>query len=71
MIHLMTSIPFVLFLMFKFRTKILFRVSGKPKLNFFRSLLWKFADSKIQNVFCNTSEQKEELIKKKFFSEKK
>ena len=71
MIHLMTSIPIVLFLIFKFRTKILFRVSGKPKLNFFRSLLWKLADNKIQNIFCNTSEQKKELIEKKIFSEEK
>ena len=37
-VHLMTSIPFVLFLLFKFKTKILFRVSGKPKLNFLRKI---------------------------------
>jgi len=71
MIHLMTSVPFILFLFFNFKTKILFRVSGKPKLNFLRSFLWKLSDNNISHIFCNTSEQKDELIKKKIFSENK
>ena len=70
-IHLMTSIPFILFLFFNFKTKILFRVSGKPKLNFLRSFLWKISNNNISHIFCNTSEQKNELIKKKIFSENK
>ena len=68
MIHLMTSVPFILFLFFNFKTKILFRVSGKPKLNFLRSFLWKISNNNISHIFCNTSEQKDELIKKKIFS---
>ncbi len=71
MIHLMTSVPFILFLFFNFKTKILFRVSGKPKLNFLRSFLWKLSNNNISHIFCNTSEQKDELIKKKIFSENK
>ena len=67
MIHLMTSVPFILFLFFNFKTKILFRVSGKPKLNFLRSFLWKISNNNISHIFCNTSEQRDELIKKKFF----
>tara|TARA_Y100001958_G_C21165829_1_gene498709 strand:+ start:129 stop:1277 length:1149 start_codon:yes stop_codon:yes gene_type:complete len=70
-VHLMTSIPFVLFLLFKFKTKILFRVSGKPKLNFLRKILWKLASKNISLVFCNTAEQRNELIEEKIFSKKK
>jgi len=70
-IHLMTSIPFILFLVFNFKTKILFRVSGRPKLNFFRKLLWKISNKNISMVFCNTFEQRQELITKKIFPENK
>jgi len=70
-IHLITSVPFILFLIFNFKTKILFRVSGKPKLNFLRGLLWKLSQKKISIVFCNTFEQKQELISKKIFPENK
>ena len=70
-IHLMTSLPFILFLIFNFKTKILFRVSGRPKLNFFRSLLWKISNKNISMVFCNTSDQRRELISKKIFPESK
>lgn len=70
-IHLMTSIPFVLFLIFDFKTKILFRVSGRPKLNFLRKFLWKISNKNIAMVFCNTTEQKKELISKNIFPENK
>ena len=70
-IHLITSVPFILFLIFNFKTKILFRVSGKPKLNFLRGLLWKLSQNNISIVFCNTFEQKQELISKKIFPEDK
>ena len=70
-IHLMTSVPFILFLIFNFKTKILFRVSGRPKLNFFRSLLWRISNKNVSIVFCNTSDQKRELITKKIFPESK
>ena len=70
-IHLMTSVPFILFLIFNFKTKILFRVSGRPKLNFFRSLLWKISNKSVSMVFCNTSDQRRELITKKIFPESK
>jgi glycosyltransferase involved in cell wall biosynthesis len=71
MIHLMTSIPFILFLIFDFETKIMFRVSGKPKLNFLREFLWRLSNKKISMIFCNTFEQKHELISKKIFPENK
>ncbi len=70
-IHLMTSIPFILFLIFSFKTKILFRVSGRPKLNLLRRFLWKVSNKSISMVFCNTEEQKKELITKNIFTKNK
>ena len=37
-IHLVTSLPLMLNLIFRFKTKIILRISGKPKLNFLRYL---------------------------------
>ena len=33
--HLITSLPIILFMFFKFETKLIIRVSGKIKMNFF------------------------------------
>ena len=33
-IHLITSLPIILFLIFNYKTKLILRVSGLPKLNF-------------------------------------
>jgi len=42
-IHLVTSLPLFLFLLFNFRTKLILRVSGLPKLNIIRKLFWFIA----------------------------
>ena len=70
-IHLLTSIPLVLFYFNKFQTKLILRISGLPKLNFFRYCLWKLASSKIKFVICPTEETKNFLLKKKIFDPKK
>ena len=49
----------------------MFRVSGRPKLNFLRKFLWKISNKNIAMVFCNTTEQKKELISKNIFPENK
>ena len=36
MIHMITSLPLILFNLLKFKTKIILRISGSPKLNFLR-----------------------------------
>ena len=36
-IHLMTFIPLFLILFFNYKTKIILRISGYPKMNFLRS----------------------------------
>ena len=68
-IHLITSIPILLFLFNNFRTKLILRVSGFPKLNILRFLLWKAFSNKVQYVVCPTEETKNFLKKKKIFKD--
>ena len=53
-IHLITSLPLILLILFKFETKFILRISGYPRMNFFRKLLWKFALKKIYLITCPT-----------------
>ena len=69
-IHLITSIPILLFIFNKFKTELILRISGYPKLNFFRFCLWKIASVKIKYVICPTEETKNFLLKKKIFDKK-
>ena len=66
-IHLITSMPILLFFFNQFKTELILRVSGYPRLNFFRFLLWKIASAKIKFVICPTEETKNFLLKKKVF----
>ena len=65
-VHLLTYIPFFIYLNNSLKTKLILRISGKPKLNFFRSLLWKISNKNISIVFCPTIETMNYLKKKKF-----
>lgn len=69
--HLITSLPIVLFRLFNFKTKLILRISGYPKLNFFRKNLWKFFSTSIYKITCPTKELLYELKKKKIFERKK
>ena len=53
-IHLITSLPLILLIFYKFETKFILRISGLPKLGIFRKFLWKKALSKIYKVTCPT-----------------
>ena len=70
-VHLITSIPLSLLILFNYETKFILRVSGYPKLNLWRSLLWRMAGKKLNKIFCPTLLTKELLIKKKIFNFKK
>ena len=70
-IHLLVSLPMVLFLFFRFKTKLILRISGKPKLNILRFLIWKIVSNKINMVFCPTEETRNYLIKNKIFEKSK
>ena len=53
-IHLITSLPLLLLLIFNFETKFVLRISGLPKIGFFRKLLWRLALKKIYIITCPT-----------------
>lgn len=55
-IHLITSLPLILNLLFTFDTKIILRISGKPQLNFIRKFFWKITLKKIFKVTFPTIE---------------
>ena len=40
-IHLITVVPLLLLYLFSFDTKFVLRISGLPKLTFFRTFFWK------------------------------
>lgn len=70
-VHLLTYIPLILLIFFKFETKFILRISGFPKLNFLRKHLWRFASKKIDKVFCPTEETIGILKSEKVFDDKK
>jgi glycosyltransferase involved in cell wall biosynthesis len=70
-IHLVTSLPIFLFLIFNFKTKLILRISGLPKLTFFRKLLWKISKNKIHLVTTPTIDTRTQLIQQNIFEAKK
>jgi glycosyltransferase involved in cell wall biosynthesis len=69
--HLITSLPLVLFLFFKFETKLILRISGLPKLNIFRKILWKLSNNFLYGITCPTEETRKALIEQGIFSAEK
>ena len=53
--HLITSLPLFLLLIFNFKTKFILRISGLPKLGFFRKILWRISLKKVYCVTCPTN----------------
>ncbi len=70
-VHLLTYIPLIIYLNNNLKTKLILRISGKPKLNFFRSLLWKISNKNISFVFCPSIETMNYLSKKNIFDKEK
>ena len=60
-IHLITSLPLLINLIYKFDTKIILRISGKPQMNIFRYLFWKIALKKVYKITFPTKESLEYL----------
>ena len=69
-IHLITSLPLILFCIFKYETKLILRISGLPKMNFFRKIIWYVASKKIYKVTCPTNDTYKDMTKYKFLSDK-
>ena len=71
LIHLITSLPIFLSPFFNSKTKIILRLSGLPKLNFARLLLWNFYSKKIHKITCPTQSTYEKILKSKIFEKDK
>ena len=69
--HLITSLPIVLNNLLKFKTKFILRISGYPKLNFFRKILWKISSKNLFCVTCPTRDLIKDLKKEEIFIEDK
>ena len=54
LIHLITSLPLILFYLFNFDTKCILRISGFPKMGKIRTFFWKFILKNIYLITCPT-----------------
>ena len=70
-VHLLTSLPIFLSIFFNKKTELILRISGLPKLNFFRKTFWKIFKNKIYLITTPTRLTKEDLIKENIFDENK
>jgi len=69
-IHLITSLPLLLFSFKSFKTKLILRISGLPKMTLFRKFLWKLAIKNIYKISCPTFDTYKNLSKFEFLREK-
>ena len=69
--HLITSLPLFLLFFFNYETKIILRISGYPKLNFIRLVLWKLVQKKIHLTTCPSKDTYLNLKSLNIFDEKK
>jgi glycosyltransferase involved in cell wall biosynthesis len=70
-VHLITSLPIFLSIFFNNKTKIILRISGLPKLNIFRYLLWKIFSHKIYRITCPTKSTYNYILSKNIFDNNK
>jgi glycosyltransferase involved in cell wall biosynthesis len=69
--HLIVSLPLLLFTTFNFKTKLILRISGTPKLNFIRKFFWRLFSKKIYKITCPTHSTYNRLKELKIFPEEK
>ncbi len=70
-LHLVTFLPLFLLNIFNFKTKFILRISGYPKLNFWRKFFWKLSSKKIEKITCPTRGLIEQLKKLQIFKTEK
>ena len=64
--HLITSLPLLINKILNGKFKCILRISGYPKLHFFRRTYWKYFAEKVFKITCPTQELQEQLIKDGF-----
>ena len=52
--HLIISLPLILFYLYSFKTKLVVRISGTPKLNLIRKFFWSKFSQNVECVTCPT-----------------
>ena len=70
-IHMITSLPLILFNFLSSKTKPILRISGSPKLNFLRKKLWMLSEKKLFIITCPTDDLRKYLIKVGVFGKNK
>lgn len=70
-IHLLTSLPLLLFFLFNFKTKCILRISGLPKMNLLRLFFWRLCSKNIYKITCPTELTKNYLIECHIIDRKK
>ena len=71
LIHLITSLPIFLKIIFPIKTKIILRISGLPKLNPIRKMFWRLGSKYLYMITCPTNETLTYLKDLKIFNENK
>tara|TARA_B100000989_G_C19515316_1_gene461314 strand:+ start:92 stop:1237 length:1146 start_codon:yes stop_codon:yes gene_type:complete len=66
-IHLLTILPIFINYLKKEKIKIVLRISGFPKLTFFRKKIWKISSQYIHKITCPSEDLKKQLILKNIF----
>ena len=69
--QLITSLPIFIFKLFNFKTDLILRISGMPKLNFIRKKFWEICSSGIKIVTCPSIELKNKIEELKIIENKK
>ena len=70
-VHLITSLPLILLILFNFKIKFILRISGSPKLFFIRKLIWRLASKKLYLVTTPTKLTLDYLKNKKVIDKNK
>ena len=60
-VHLISPLPLIINFFFKINTKMVLRISGFPRLNFFRKNFWKMSLKKIHFLTCPTIATKKDI----------
>ena len=70
-LHLITLLPIVISNLIKSNTKYILRISGLPKYNLLRKLIWKNLGKKIYKITCPTNGTLDDLMVKNLFQKQK
>ena len=71
LMHLITVVPLIILFFSKEKTKFILRISGLPKLNFLRKILWRIISKKIFLVTCPSNQTKNDLLRLNIFPKDK